>query len=442
MNETLFSLPEEEEKCWQSGKGKVRLEKGDRYQVEMHAASLDEMIPAEHRVRIIWAMVELMDMSRFYARVKAIEGEAGRPAIDPRLLVGVWLYATQEGIGSARELARLCEEHLAYRWLMGGLRVNYHSLADFRVDYESELDDLLTQGVAVLMKEGLVKLDRSAQDGMRVRAHAGVRSFHRVAKLEEYLQKAQEQVQKLKEQNKDEDTRPPRVRVAQERAARERVERIKKSLGEIDKIKAKRAKSHKKKGEEKEPRSSSTDPEARFMQMPAGEIRPAYNAQLDIDTESLIIVGVDVVNEIDPGQMDPMLATIYADYGRYPNEHLVDSGFVTKADLEAAFEKGIAIFAPLPTPRRKGQEPAKPHKEDGPGVRAWRERMTTEAAKEIYKERPATIELANAQARNRGLRQFIVCGLHKVRSVLLWFALVHNILQTQNLQKAQNLAGG
>ena len=176
------------------------------------------------------------------------------------------------------------------------------------------------------------------------------------------------------------------------------------------------------------------------MQMPAGEVRPAYNAQLDIDTESLIIVGVDVVNEIDPGQMDPMLETIHDNYGRYPQEHLVDGGFVTNDDLESAFEKGIVVFAPLPKPRRKGQDPAKVRKEDGPGVRAWRERMTTDAAKEIYKERPATIELANAQARNRGLRQFIVRGKHKARSVLLWFALVHNILQIQNLQKAQNLA--
>ena len=439
MSETLFLITEEE-RVMQPGKGKARLEKGDRYQVEMQTASLDEMIPAEHRVRVIWAMVELMDMSRFYARVKAIEGEAGRPAIDPRLLVGVWLYATQDKIGSARELARLCEENLAYRWLMGGLGVNYHTLADFRVDHESELDDLLTQGVAVLMKEGLVKLERTAQDGMRVRANAGGRSFRGEGKLAGYLRIAQEEVQKLKEQNQDKNTHSPRKQAAQERAAREKVERIKKSLEEIQKIKEKRAKSHHKKGAEKEPRSSSTDPEARFMQMPAGEMRPAYNAQLDIDTESLIIVGVDVVNEIDPGQMDPMLETIHDNYGRYPHEHLVDGSFVTNADLESAFEKGIAVFAPLPKPRRKGQDPAKVHKEDGPGVRAWRERMTTAAAKKIYKERPATIELANAQARNRGLRQFIVRGKNKARSVLLWFALVHNILQIQNFQKAQNLA--
>jgi transposase len=226
MSETLF-LINEEERDMQPGNGKARLEKGDRYQVEMRTASLDEMIPAEHRVRVIWAMVELMDMSRFYARVKAIEGEAGRPAIDPRLLVGVWLYATQDKIGSARELARLCEENLAYRWLMGGISVNYHTLADFRVDYESELDDLLTQGVAVLMKEGLVKIERTAQDGMRVRANAGVGSFRGEGKLVVYLQKAQEEVQKLKEQNRDDNTHSLRKQAAQERAAREKVERIK-----------------------------------------------------------------------------------------------------------------------------------------------------------------------------------------------------------------------
>jgi transposase len=402
----------------------------------MRMASLDEMVLPDHRVRVVWAMVEEMDLSRFYQRIEAIEGEAGRPAIDPALLVGVWLYATLEGVGSARELARLCEEHLAYRWLMGGIEVNYHTLADFRVEYEQELDDLLTKGVAALMNEGLVDLERTAQDGMKVRASAGASSFRRRPKLEEHLEQAEGRVKELKRQFSAEvGQSTPRRRAAQERAARERVERLKRSLEELAEIEARREQSHKKKDEEKPAKSSSTDPEARIMPQPAGGFRPSHNAQLGIDTKSRIIVSVDVTNQRDPGQMEPMLEDIHQRYDQYPQDHLVDGGYVKHDDIEAAYNREIKVFAPLPQPRREGQQPERSRPEDGPGVRAWRERMTTEAAKTMYKLRAATIEWANALARNRGLYRVLVRGLHKVRSVLLWYALAHNLLRTQTLRE-------
>jgi transposase len=439
MSETLFTLPEDKTSpASPQGSGKVRLSKGERNQVGLIVASLDELLAADHRARIVWAMVELMNLSGFYQKVNAIEGEAGRPAIDPRLLVGVWLYATLEGIGSARELARLCEEHLAYRWLMGDLRVNYHTLADFRVDHEQELDDLLTQGVTVLMNEGLVQLDRTAQDGIRVRASAGLRSFKKADKLEQYYDEAKKRVEQLKAECQAEPSRGLRQQAAQERAARERAARLKQALEELPKIQAKQAKSHKKKADQKEPRSSSTDPEARFLQMPAGEIRPAFNGELCIDTESLIIAGVDLINEHDAGQMEPMLANLKAKYDRYPKDHLVDGGFATLTDLETAYQHQVTVYSPLPKPRRAQQDPTQARPADGAGVRAWRERMTTEAAKTIYKQRAATIEWANALARLRGFQQVGVRGLQKVRSILLWVALAHNLMQTQNLWRAKN----
>ncbi len=418
--------------------GKVRLEKAERQQVRMLVSSLDELIPSDHRVRMVWGMIEKMDMGKFYKKIAAYEGGAGRPAIDPRLLVGVWLYATLEGVGSARELARLCKEHIAYRWLMGDIKVNYHTLADFRVENEQELDGLLVQGVAVLMNEGVVKMEQTAQDGLRVRASAGAGSFRKKTKLEGYLEEAQQRVEELKQEVKGHQGGMTRQQAAQKRAVEERQMRLKKALEEVQKIEKKRERSHhKKKSPAHEERCSQTDPEARYMQMPAGEVRPAFNAELSIDVESGIIVGVDVVNEPDKGQMAPMLEQIHKSYGQYPKEHLVDGGFATWKDIEDAHDNEVTVYSPLPKPNRKGQDPSKPRKTDGPGVKAWRERMTTEEAKEKYKRRAAAIEWANALARMRGFQQMVVRGIRKVRSVLLWFALAHNLMQTVSLTNRQ-----
>lgn len=434
MNQPLFELPTAQEAKKREGNGKARIQRGERQQVGMISTSLDELIGPEHRVRVVWEMVEEMEMERIYARIQSIEGEAGRPAIDPRLLVGVWLYATLEGVGSAREVARLCQEHIAYRWMMGGIEVNYHTLADFRVGYEQELDELLVKGVAVLMNEGLVKMDRTAQDGLRVRASAGAGSYKQKTKLEQCLEEAQKRVEELKQEDGQ---KSAREQAAQKRAAEERAKRLKKAMQELEQIEKKRAKSHHKEAAEKEAKSSSTDPEARFMKMPAGEKRPAYNAELCIDTESRILVGVEVVNELDQGQMEPMLGQLKENYQQYPDEHLVDGGFATWKDIEAAHEHNVVVYAPLPKPNRAGQDPSQTRETDGPGVRAWRERMTTEEAKKIYRQRAATIEWANALARMRGFQQMLVRGIHKVRSILLWFALAHNLIQSRNLRRSR-----
>lgn len=142
MNETLFELPEPNEQKVPRAGGKPRVVRPNRAQVEMRLAALDDLLPAEHLARVIWTMVEQLDLSAFYNQVQAVEGEPGRPMTDPAVMFGLWLYATAEGVGSARQLDRLCREHLAYQWLCGGVPVNYHSLADFRVAHEPELDGL------------------------------------------------------------------------------------------------------------------------------------------------------------------------------------------------------------------------------------------------------------------------------------------------------------
>src|SRR5204862_6056425 len=113
------------------------------------------------------------------------ERAPGRAPIDPKILMTLWLYATTEGIGSARQIDELCREHDAFRWIAGDVSTNYHALSDFRTGHVELLDKLLTDNVAVLIAEGLVDLNRVAQDGMRVRASAGAASFRRRRTLEE-----------------------------------------------------------------------------------------------------------------------------------------------------------------------------------------------------------------------------------------------------------------
>src|ERR1700758_278061 len=217
-----------------------RLRTVDRQQL-LPAMPLEDLLDTDHQARIVWDFVAGLDLSPLYARIRAVEGGPGRPAIDPRILTAVWLYATLEGVGSARALDWLCANHNAFRWLAGGVPVNYHTLADFRVAEVDFLDRVLTHSVAVLRDQDLVDLNRVAQDGMRVRASAGAASFRRRPTLEECLQQAQEQVQRLRaELEADPGEANRRQRQAQERAAREREERIRQALERVPELEAKK----------------------------------------------------------------------------------------------------------------------------------------------------------------------------------------------------------
>jgi transposase len=415
--------------------GKPRLARAERQQVEMRLAALDDLLPADHLARVIWALVAQMDLSAWYADIQAVEGEAGHPAIDPAILIALWLYATADGVGSARQLDRLCRDHLAYQWLVGGVSVNYHTLADFRVEHAAALDGLLTRQVAALMAEGLVSLERTAQDGIRVRASAGKGSFRRAERLDQLQAAAQARVEQLKARAHDDpDERSAGQAAAQARAAREKLARVQKALVEINDRAQAKAKNHQKKSDRKEPRVSTTDPQAHIMKMPDDGFRPAYNGQVVVDTGSGIIVGVDLISQTDKGQISPMVERLQTDYGRRPAEHLVDGGFVTHADIEQVAAKKVIVYAPLLKPGAPNQDPTQPRASDGPGVRAWRERMQTETAKLIYQLRGQTVEWANAGLRQHGLYQLRVRGRAKARSVLVWLALLHNLVCGQRLR--------
>lgn len=405
--------------------------------------SLEQLLPADHMARAVWAYVTALDLSPLLAKIKAVEGQPGQPAIDPRILLSLWLAATIDGVGSARELDRLCRAHIAYEWLCGEVTVNYHTLADFRSENGECFNQLLTESVATLMHQGLVQLQEVAQDGLRVRASAGAKTFRRKPSLDKCLAEAQQQVEALKNQiGEDDGAVTRRQQAARERAAREKQERIEAALRERDQLEQRRQQVAKEKGvKSREARASTTDPEARTMKMPDGGFRPAYNAELATDTQSGIVVGVDVINVgSDSGQLRPMVEQIEDRFDRVPKRVLADGDFATLDDIaHLGAEKKIEVYAPIKDAEKqkaKGQDPYQPKDKDGPAVGAWRTRMGTEAAKETYKRRAATAEWVNARLRNFGLRQLVVRGLSKVRAVVLLFALAHNLMQTLALKAA------
>lgn len=407
--------------------GSARVQRAERNQMELRPSCLDELLPDEHRARVLWDALEDLDLSGFYAPIGSREGAAGRPAIDPRILVGLWLYATSEGVGSARELERLCEFHAAYRWLCGGVSVNHHTLSDFRVGHEQALDELMTQILGALMSDGLLRLRRVAQDGMRVRGSAGAASYRRRTSLKECLREARRQVRAVKEQLSNESGQAlKREQAAKKRAVEERETRVKKALGKLEGLRKQKTRA-----EAAEVRVSTTDPECRVMKMADGGWRPAWNVQLATDVESQVIVGVHVSDRgNDKGLMAPMLEEIGRRTEQVPKELLVDGGYAKLESIESAAQAGIAVFAPLQQTRRADVDPTKPKENDGPGVSAWRRRMGTERGKAVYKDRSATAERINADLRTwRGLDRFTVRGASKVLCVALWSALTFNLMR-------------
>src|SRR6266542_4111115 len=363
-----------------------------RNQIALRPVDLEATVGPEHAVRDVWAFVERLDLSALYAEIGSVDGEAGRPAIDPQILMALWLYATVDAVGSAREIERLTEAH----------------------------------------------------DGMRVRASAGTASFRRRSTLELCLKQARAQVQALKgELDADPDASNRRRRAARERAAEERQKRLTQALeqlAQVEKQKNKKAVAKKENETEEqykkrsEPRASSTDAEARVMKMADGGFRPAYNVQFTTTADSQIIVGIEVNNcGSDLGQLSPMLDQVQHRYEQCPAQWLADGGFARNADIEDAHRRGTTVYAPVRHPRDSSRDPHVALPDDSEAIIQWRQRMGSEVAKEIYKQRAATAECVNAIARGRGLTQFLVRGLNKVKAVALWYALAHNLMRTVTL---------
>jgi len=421
----------------------VRLRQPERRQMAMVVSCPDDLVSTTHSVRLMMTVVERLDLKQFYEPIKARQGQAGRDATDPRLLVALWLYGCTCGIGSARELARRTRESAPFQWLCGGVTVNHRLLSDFRTDHGGALDALFTQVIASLVDKDVVRVSRVSQDGVRVRVGAGAGSFRSAERLEKLLAEARQHVDELRAQvdSPEYAALSARQRAQRKRAASERLERLEQAVAQLPELKRKQAEAEKRAGQGKhgekvrarKPRVSTTDAEARVMKMPNGGFNPAVNVQLATDTESRAIVGVAVSSEgtDSAGLSAPMRQQVDERSGGKVEQHLLDGGYLRTTDIEQAQAGGVELFMPPKTAKsakNRGRE-LEPKPGDSAAVLAWKRRMSSEAGKEIYKQRAATSETVNADLRSyRGLGQITVRGLAKAQCVALWCALAYNIL--------------
>ncbi len=477
----------------------VRLKRINREQMVLRPMDVERLVLEDHEVRAIWEFVGRMDLSRYYEEIEVVEGEAGRSATDPQLLISLWIYGYSRGVSAAREIGRLCEYDPAYQWLTGLELVNYHTLSDFRVDHKEALDELFTEVLGLLSAEGLISLERVMHDGSKVKACASGDTFRREGRIRAHLELAREQVEGMGDPRAAEEV-SPRVAKARQRAVRERKERLEKALEELEKIRATKSSQ----AEKREVRVSMTDPEARVMKQSDGGYAPSYNVQLSTDAKEKVIVGVEVSQcGVDYEQLVPAEERLEETMGTVPKQMVTDGGFVSRENILAMKEKGVDFLGPMGVGvaqsagqmRRRGVDPSFypeafyydvardtygcpagknlrsdgeekrpgrtnykyrasaadcrqcPFKEkccpqngargrtivrgvDDPVVVAHREKMETEEAKQIYRQRGAVAEFPNAWIKEKiGLRQFRLQGLIKVGMEVLWACLAYNIQQ-------------
>lgn len=461
----------------------------------LRPTNVEGLVDADHPVRAIWELTGRLDLKSFYEEIESVEGTAGRPAIDPQLMISLWIYAYSEGVSSAREISRLCEYHPGYQWLTGLEPVNYHTLSDFRVKHQVALRELFVQILGVLSSEGLVTLQRVMHDGTKIKACASGKSFRREKRIRAHLEIAREQVKVMEELSEEEMS--ARIVKARQRAVREKQERLELALVELEKIRTC------KKGAEakQEARVSMSDPEARIMKQSEGGYAPNYNVQISTDAEAGIIVGLGVVQSAsDKGELPEAIERIKENMNDHPKQMVVDGGFSTGETIVSVSEKAIDLIGVFPeesetTAGRFEQRGIAPQyrpeaflydgtancytcpsgktlkymgkQERGgrlryiyqasdcsgcpnknqccptaqrgrsiirtelmPAVAAFKSKMETDEAKQIYRQRAQVAEFSNAWLKSKiGLRQFRLRGQAKVLCETMWACLTYNIQQ-------------
>lgn len=415
----------------------VRINRADRSQPRFDVVDLESQLGEDHRARTVWEFVSGLDLSEFYDRIRARGETAGRPATDPKILLALWLYATLEGVGSARALNQLCNRHIAYRWLCGGVEVNHNILAEFRVESGVLLDRLLTQSLTALIAAGVVTLEEAAIDGTKVRASASKDSLSGAGRLSRIAAAVEERIKGLKrELQADPAASQRRAKKRALDAAEERARRVaaaKAKLAELEAERAERQKTHAAEETQKsESKASTTDSEARMMKFPDGAMRLAYNVQ--VATSCGFIIAVEPTDRRNDKGLAPMLVEqIKARCAAVPGRLLADTGAMTQDDIESLAQTypKMTIFSPPPKEKDDVKEETKRKRawklrNEPPAVQNWRERMAGDEAKVIYARRKNT-EHAHAHMKNRGFATMLVRGLAKVRAVCLLHALAHNL---------------
>jgi transposase len=472
---------------------KPRLKVVNRNQLLMRSVDVEKLIEEDHAARGIWAVVERLDMKPFEMGIRAVEGHAGQSALDPRVLTALWIYANSEGVSSARELSRMCEHEPGCQWITGMTSVNYHTLSDFRVEQAEALNECFIQVLGLLSAEGLIELKQVMQDGTKVKANAAAGTFRREQRLQQHLELARHQVQRLSDPNSEEWSQ--RVAKARQRAVREKKQRLELALKELDKLRKEKAAQ-----DREDTRVSTSDPEARKMKQNDGGYAASYNVQLSTDAGHGIIIGVGVTQDRHDGdQLIPAIEQIQHNTGRIPEQVVADGAYTKNTNIDAMWDRGIDIIGPVGEDqttkscerRGVGREfypdafaydaatdiyycPAgKPltlkesrqrngrteHNyqareadcqacpfltqccpktrsrwmsriQNSEAVQVFREKMRTEEAQQIYKRRKQVAEFPNAWIKDKlGLRKFRLRGLVKVRTETTWACLTYNIQQ-------------
>lgn len=466
-----------------------RFEYVNRQQLLMRMLDVEQLIAAEHPARAIWEFLGRIDLSSFSEVVQSYEGERGRAAHDPRLLVSLWVYAYSQGVTAGREIARLCESEPGYQWLTGMKVVNYHSLTDFRVRHESALRELFIQILAVLSSEGLVSLERVMNDGTKIKAQASRHSFRGQKKIKEHLAAARKHVEALEQQAEAEVGQ--RLSSARERAAREKVARLETALAEFEKLQAK--------PKSKEQRVSMSEPESRKMKQSDGGYAPSYNVQLTTDQAQGIIVAAGLSQApVDVKELVAAVARVKENTGKLPTQVVADGGYTSGYNIKELAAQKIDFIAPYPDNREqlqqrgidaaysraaftydatencyicpagikltyRGQEQIEertrfryqapkakcaacvfkaqccPQTQRGRSLTRYeyeaellshKAKMQTAEAKEIYKQRGQIAEFPFAWLKDKlGLRRFRVRGKQKAEMEILWACLTHNLQQ-------------
>ena len=413
----------------------VRVKQPERRQVCMQMMSLDQMLPENSLARTVCAYVERLDTSLLYRDIVVTATQAGRTATNPDVMLSLWLLATLEGIGSARELARRCERDMAYMWICGEVSVNHRCLSEFRMNSGDFLDKLLTDSVTAMIHSNVVSYETVAQDGMRVRASAGSSSFRRAPTLKKLKQEAQALVERLK--SGDDDSPGGNSGGGVKLASNERrLDRIEEALEQIEELSERREK--RRKGEGEKTRVSTTDPDARNMKMANGGYNPAFNVQFASDMTSRMIMGVDVTNAgTDSNQLLPMIEQLKSRFGRVPKKTVTDAAYATQENITQATQNQVIPVSSIPRAKQLKKNDKDPHEQqprDTKDYVAFRKRMLEPENIELCKTRPSVAEFPNADCRNRGLLQFNVRGLTKAKTVALWHAICFNLRRQITLE--------
>jgi transposase len=398
-------------------RGRVRTAEPMRRQGVIRFEMPEDTLPPDHRARLIWRVLQTLDLSAFTAKAKAVHGRAGRDVLSPTMLLTLWLYAISVGVGSAREIARRTKSDDAFRWIVGDKDVGHVTLSTFRVGHWTALEKLMTDVLAVLLHKGLVSLDRVAQDGTRVRANASAPSFRREATLLDCREQAALHVKAVLADPDPEASEAERLaRIA---AALDYQKRVESAISTVQTLRDEG---------KNEPRASTTDADARVMKMPDGGFRPGYNIQLATAGSELggprTIVGLRVTNTgSDMGSVTPMLEDIKARTGQLPGQLLADANHAKHSCIEAATRAGVEPLIAIPKHEHCATKAVSREVED------WRERMKTDEAKRAYRARAGLCELSNAHLKDHhGTASVLVRGLAKVTCVALLGAVAANIL--------------